>query len=65
MRAVAEELRRERMNQLEEEDTIKLPAKLIFPLILFIMPSLYIVLLGPSFMSLFNSLQAVSQGMTH
>ena len=64
MRAVAEELRRERMNQLEE-NAVKLPAKLIFPLILFIMPSLYIVLLGPSFMSLFDSLQAVGQGMTH
>ncbi len=64
MRAVAEELRRERINRLEE-NAVKLPAKLIFPLILFIMPSLYIVLLGPSFMQLFDSLRAISHGMAH
>jgi tight adherence protein C len=56
LRAVAEELRRDRMNKLEEK-AVKLPAKLIFPLVLFIMPSLYIVLLGPSFMKLYDSLQ--------
>jgi len=55
LRAVAEELRRDRMNRLEEM-AIKLPAKLIFPLIFFIMPSMYIVLLGPSFMGLFKTL---------
>jgi tight adherence protein C len=64
MRAVAEELRRERMNRLEE-NAVKLPAKLIFPLILFIMPSLYIVLLGPSFMGLFDSLRMISSSMAH
>jgi tight adherence protein C len=56
LRAVADELRRERMNKLEEK-AVKLPAKLIFPLIFFIMPSLYIVLLGTSFMRLYDSLQ--------
>jgi tight adherence protein C len=55
LRAVATELRRERANQLEEKAT-KLPAKLIFPLIFFIMPSLYIVLLGTSFMRLYDAL---------
>jgi tight adherence protein C len=55
LRAVAEELRRDRMNRLEEM-AIKLPAKLIFPLIFFIMPSMYIVLLGPSFMGMFKTL---------
>lgn len=55
LRSVAIELRRERANKLEEK-AVKLPAKLIFPLILFIMPSLYIVLLGPSFMRLFGVL---------
>ncbi len=64
MRAVAEELRRERMNRLEE-NAVKLPAKLIFPLILFIMPSLYIVLLGPSFMGLFDALRMISSSMHH
>jgi tight adherence protein C len=55
LRSVVTELRRERANQLEERAT-KLPAKLIFPLILFIMPSLYIVLLGTSFMHLYDAL---------
>ena len=59
LRAVADELRRERMNKLEEM-AIKLPAKLIFPLIFFIMPSLYIVLLGPSFLGLFDSMASAS-----
>jgi tight adherence protein C len=62
LRAVAEELRRERMNRLEE-NAVKLPAKLIFPLILFIMPSLYIVLLGPSFMKLYDALHAISHSL--
>jgi tight adherence protein C len=56
LRAVADELRRDRMNKLEER-AVKLPAKLIFPLIFFIMPSLYIVLLGTSFMRLYDALQ--------
>ena len=55
LRSVAAELRRERMNKLEET-AVKLPAKLIFPLIFFIMPSLYIVLLGPSFLHLYDAL---------
>jgi tight adherence protein C len=58
LRAVAEELRRDRMNKLEEK-AVKLPAKLIFPLIGFIMPSLYIVLLGPSFMHLYDTLGSI------
>lgn len=55
LRAVASELRRERMNKLEEK-AVKLPAMLIFPLIFFIMPALYIVLLGPSFTRLHDVL---------
>jgi tight adherence protein C len=43
------------MNKLEAK-AVKLPAKLIFPLIFFIMPSLYIVLLGTSFMQLYDAL---------
>jgi tight adherence protein C len=58
LRAIADELRRDRMNKLEER-AVKLPAKLIFPLIFFIMPSLYIVLLGTSFMRLYDALQLV------
>jgi len=62
LRAVAEELRRDRMNRLEEQ-AIKLPAKLIFPLIFFIMPSMYIVLLGPSFMGLYKTLRVMTQSL--
>ena len=61
LRAVADELRRDRMNKLEET-SVKLPAKLIFPLIFFIMPSLYIVLLGPSFMRLYQALSNFAMG---
>lgn len=56
LRAIATELRRQRMVQLEAK-AVKLPAKLIFPMIGFIMPSLYIVLLGSSFLKLFDSLK--------
>jgi tight adherence protein C len=59
LRAVAMELRQERANKLEE-GAVKLPALLIFPTIFFIMPSLYIVLLGPSFMGLFEALKTVT-----
>jgi tight adherence protein C len=58
LRAVADELRRDRMNKLEEK-AVKLPAKLIFPLIGFIMPSLYIVLLGPSFLRIYDTLLSI------
>ncbi len=61
LRAVAAELRRERANALEER-AVKLPAQLIFPLVLFIMPALWIVLLGPSFMRLSDVLGSVRFG---
>ncbi len=61
LRAVAAELRRERANALEER-AVKLPAQLIFPLVLFIMPALWIVLLGPSFMRLSDVLGSVKIG---
>ena len=57
LRAVAAELRRERMNKLEEK-AVKLPSLLIFPMIFFIMPSLYVVLLGTSFLRLYDALAA-------
>lgn len=62
LRAVATELRRDRINKLEEK-AVKLPAMLIFPLIFFIMPSLYIVLLGPAFMRLYDSLSLFTGGL--
>ncbi len=57
LRAVAEELRRERMSNLEEK-AVKLPAKLIFPLILFILPCMWIVLLGSSLIHLADSMRS-------
>jgi tight adherence protein C len=59
LRAVASELRRDRANKLEEK-AVKLPAKLIFPLILFILPCLSIILIGTSFLRLYDSLASVA-----
>ncbi len=42
--------------QKAEEVAAKLPVKLIFPLILFIFPSLFIVILGPAAISIFRML---------
>jgi tight adherence protein C len=51
LRTVALDLRRDRMIALEAK-TARLPALLTLPLILFIMPSLFIVLIGPAVMRL-------------
>ncbi|HET6607322.1 MAG TPA: type II secretion system F family protein, partial [Rhodopila sp.] len=51
LRAVAIDLRRERMQSLESR-AARLPVLLTLPLILFIMPSLFIVLIGPTVMGL-------------
>jgi tight adherence protein C len=51
LRTVALDLRRERMTALESKAS-QLPAMLTLPLILFIMPSLFIVLIGPAFLHL-------------
>lgn len=59
LRAIAAELRRDRMNKLEER-AVKLPAKLIFPLVLFIMPCLWVILVGGPFLHLYDSLGTIS-----
>jgi tight adherence protein C len=46
------------MNALESK-AAKLPVLLTLPLILFIMPSLFIVLLGPALIALQDSIQKV------
>lgn len=56
LRAVAQELRRERMISLEAK-AARLPALLVLPMILFIMPCLFIVLMGPSVVRLMDALE--------
>jgi tight adherence protein C len=54
LRVLAADMRQERMLRIEEK-AIKLPAKLILPLILFILPALFIALLGPSILEIGKS----------
>ena len=57
LRVMASELRTERMLRIEEK-AIRLPALLIGPLILFILPALFIALIGPSILELGKSFGA-------
>ena len=57
LRAIANELRRERMLRLEEK-AARLPALLVGPLILFILPPLLIVLVGGPLLQLMDTLHA-------
>jgi tight adherence protein C len=51
LRAIAEELRRERIIKLEER-AHKLGAKLILPMVLFLLPAMFVILGGSSFLHL-------------
>jgi tight adherence protein C len=54
LRVLAAEMRQERMLRLEEK-AVRLPAMLIGPLILFILPALFIALIGPSVLEMGKS----------
>jgi tight adherence protein C len=58
LRAVAIDLRRERVQYLEAR-AARLPVLLTLPLILFIMPSLFIVLIGPTIMGLSDAFRVL------
>lgn len=45
---------REKRKQRAEEEAMKAPIKILFPLVLFIFPSIFIVLLGPALIQLLN-----------
>jgi len=53
LRVLADEMR-ERRRVLAQERAMKVPAKLVFPLVLCIMPALFVAILGPSLVSLFD-----------
>jgi tight adherence protein C len=57
LRVLAAEMRQERMLRIEEK-AIRLPALLVGPLILFILPALFIALIGPSILEMGKFLDA-------
>ena len=62
LRAVSNELRRESMTKLEAK-AVKLPTMLVFPLVVFILPSLFIALLGSPMLRLMDTLHGASHGI--
>jgi tight adherence protein C len=59
LRAVAVEMRKRR-RQAAEEQAQKAPVKMLFPLALFIFPSLFIIILGPAIFDLLDTLGGFS-----
>jgi tight adherence protein C len=61
LRILAETMRDHRQIR-AEETAAKIPVKLLFPLIFFIFPSLFLVLLGPAFISIFRTMLPAMSG---
>jgi tight adherence protein C len=54
LRSQAEELRRRRRQRVREQGA-KLPVKMLFPLVFFIFPAIFVVILGPALIGIFTS----------
>jgi tight adherence protein C len=61
LRGIAIDLRRERITKLEER-AHKLGAKLTIPMVLFLLPAMFVILGGSPFLNLIRSLKAFSNG---
>ncbi|HKJ72318.1 MAG TPA: type II secretion system F family protein [Gammaproteobacteria bacterium] len=61
LRENAQDLRTMRI-QAAQEKAAKLPVKMLVPVILFIFPALFLVILGPAFIRIFRGLTAVAGG---
>lgn len=62
LRAIADELRRQRVIMLEERGN-RLPVLLVLPLVLFIMPCVVIVMVGPSALTLMKAMAHMGAGI--